>query len=305
MMHPNVVTVFDLGYHTDGPHRDGAAARADLLQTLREGPPLSVERKVAIILNVLDGLATPTPPGSSTGTSSPPTCSSSTRRGEDHGFRRGALHHVLGDEHRGSGGTADYMSPEQVSRVRVDGRSDLFSTAAMLCELLTGHRPFHGDSLVSILFRITHEAPRLDLPSGPEYEALAPILTRALAKDAAERYQTAAEFKEALRECRDAFLAASAPAASAGPLFLPPRCRPAADGRARRDRGPWAHRPGSRLRPGAPVPVAAAVAPPPTRLRLASARDHGASVGPALPARRPPPTSASSKAPSFTARATR
>ena len=46
-------------------------------------------------------------------------------------------------------GTADYMSPEQVNGARVDGRSDLFSAGAMLAELLTGHRPFHGESPVS------------------------------------------------------------------------------------------------------------------------------------------------------------
>ena len=275
MMHPNVVTVFDLGYHTDGaPYIAMELLRGrDLLQTLREGPPLSLERKVAIILNVLDGLGHAHAAGIVHRDIKPANVFLVDEGGVkimDFGVARFTMSSVTS-----TGvvvGTADYMSPEQVSGVRVDGRSDLFSTAAMLCELLTGHRPFHGDSLVTILFRITHEAPRLDLPSGPEYEALAPILTRALAKDAAERYQTAAEFKEALRECRDAFLASSAPAASAGsgletadtPSAEAPAGRSAVGRAETVDLGPIVLDLGFDLVAPVPVPVAAApTAPPP------------------------------------------
>ena len=93
---------------------------------------------------------------------------------------------------------------------------------AMLCELLTGHRPFHGESLVTILFKITHEEPRLELPPGPEHEALVPILKKALAKDVADRYQTAAEFVDALHEYQAAALPrASGAAASRSASAMP------------------------------------------------------------------------------------
>ena len=99
-------------------------------------------------------------------------------------------------------GTADYMSPEQVKGAKVDGRSDLFSVGCMLYELLAGRRPFHSDNLMAIFYKITHEDPNFDLiPQGAEYDALMPILKKALAKNLADRYQTAYEFAVDLREC--------------------------------------------------------------------------------------------------------
>jgi serine/threonine protein kinase/tetratricopeptide (TPR) repeat protein len=202
MMHPNVVTVFDLGYHTDGaPYIAMELLRGrDLLQTLRHGAPLDLERKLAIILQVLEGLSHAHAAGIVHRDIKPANIflpDEGTAKIMDFGVARFTMSSVTN-----TGvvvGTADYMSPEQVSGIRVDGRSDLFSTGAMLCELLTGHRPFHGESLVSILFKITHEEPRLELPEGPEHEALVPVLRKALTKDVAARYQTAAEFAEALR----------------------------------------------------------------------------------------------------------
>jgi tetratricopeptide (TPR) repeat protein len=98
-------------------------------------------------------------------------------------------------------GTADYMSPEQVKGAKVDGRSDLFSVGCMLYELLAGRRPFHSDNLMAIFYKITHEDVNYGLlPQGPEFDALRPILERALAKSLEERYQTAYDFAVALRE---------------------------------------------------------------------------------------------------------
>jgi cytochrome c-type biogenesis protein CcmH/NrfG len=218
MMHPNVVTVFDLGYHTNGaPYIAMELLRGhDLLHTLRNGPYLTLDRKLAIILQVLEGLGHAHAAGIVHRDIKPANVfipDGGVAKIMDFGVARFTMSSVTS-----TGvvvGTADYMSPEQVSGVRVDGRSDLFSTGAMLCELLTGHRPFHGESLVTILFRITHEEPRLDLPPGPEHAALVPILRKALAKDVADRYQTAAEFVDALQ----AYLAKSP--ASAGAADVP------------------------------------------------------------------------------------
>ena len=202
MMHPNVVTVFDLGYHTDGaPYIAMELLRGhDLLHALRNGPYLTLDRKLAIILQVLEGLGHAHAAGIVHRDIKPANVflpDEGMAKIMDFGVARFTMSSVTS-----TGvvvGTADYMSPEQVSGVRVDGRSDLFSTGAMLCELLTGHRPFHGESLVTILFKITHEEPRLDLPPGPEHAALVPILQKALAKDVADRYQTASEFVDALQ----------------------------------------------------------------------------------------------------------
>jgi tetratricopeptide (TPR) repeat protein len=220
MMHPNVVTVFDLGYHTDGaPYIAMELLRGhDLLQILRQGPTLSLDRKLTIMLQVLEGLGHAHAAGIVHRDIKPANIflpDEGTAKIMDFGVARFTMSSLTS-----TGvvvGTADYMSPEQVNGVRVDGRSDLFSAGAMLAELLTGHRPFHGQSLVTILFKITHEEPRLGLPPGPEHGALLPVLRKALAKDVAGRYQTAAEFADALDACRaDAATPVTAPASPQG-----------------------------------------------------------------------------------------
>ncbi len=56
-------------------------------------------------------------------------------------------------------GTPSYMSPEQVQGLAVDGRSDQFSLAVIAYEILTGERPFHGEHLSTIVYRIVAEEP--------------------------------------------------------------------------------------------------------------------------------------------------
>ena len=91
-------------------------------------------------------------------------------------------------------GTAQYLSPEQAQGTHVDLRSDIYSTGCLLYELLTGRPPFIGDSAVSLAYQHVREVPeppsRLVPELGPDIDAL---LAKALAKDPAERYQSAAE----------------------------------------------------------------------------------------------------------------
>jgi serine/threonine protein kinase len=106
-------------------------------------------------------------------------------------------------------GTIGYMSPEQVRGEPVDGRSDIFSLGVVLWEMLTGRRPFRGDSPVETLSAILREEPPpdpafADLPS--EFER---ILRRSLQKRAEERYGSAADLAIDLRRA-----AADAPSAT-------------------------------------------------------------------------------------------
>jgi serine/threonine protein kinase len=101
-------------------------------------------------------------------------------------------------------GTPSYMSPEQLSGKRVDGRSDLFSLGVMTFELLTGELPFQGDSMATLMYQIANE-PHPDIKTlQPELPAcLGTVLDRALAKNPDQRYQTGDEFCQALRKCLD------------------------------------------------------------------------------------------------------
>jgi len=96
-------------------------------------------------------------------------------------------------------GTPNYMSPEQISGKPMDGRSDFFSLGVVLYELITGERPFGGDTISTIIYRILYEEPR---PPRIVNEKLPPafdqILRRALAKDPAHRFKSGAEFADAL-----------------------------------------------------------------------------------------------------------
>ena len=116
---------------------------------------------------------TPTPRASCTATSSPRT--STWARSRQVKIMDFGLARVGSSEMTQDGivlGTPNYMSPEQALGDQVDGRSDLFSTGAVLYELLTGHKPFEADSTPSVLFQVVHrEAPPVrrwapDVPAG-------------------------------------------------------------------------------------------------------------------------------------------
>jgi serine/threonine protein kinase len=96
-------------------------------------------------------------------------------------------------------GTIGYMSPEQVRGETVDGRSDIFSLGVVLWEMLTGRRPFRGDSPVETLSAILREEP----PPDPAFVGLPPtferILRRSLEKRPEDRYQSAADLARDLR----------------------------------------------------------------------------------------------------------
>ena len=96
-------------------------------------------------------------------------------------------------------GTPAYMSPEQVRGVPLDGRADLYSLGIMLYEMLTGIRPFDGDSSIAVLHQQVYEEP---LPLDKFRPDLRPptvkLVETALQKDPARRYQSAQEMVQAV-----------------------------------------------------------------------------------------------------------
>ena len=99
-------------------------------------------------------------------------------------------------------GTPSYMSPEQLSGDRIDGRSDLFSLGVSLYQLACGRLPFAGESMGQLRFRVVSEPhPDLRLLDSDLPACLGAIVDTALAKNPARRYQDGTQMGKALRLC--------------------------------------------------------------------------------------------------------
>ena len=94
-------------------------------------------------------------------------------------------------------GTPSYMSPEQVAGKPIDARSDIFSLGVLIYEMAAGHKPFQGDSVVTITYNIMNMEPPAP-PGAPPY--LVGIIRKAMAKDPDNRYAT---IEDLVRDMQD------------------------------------------------------------------------------------------------------
>ena len=100
-------------------------------------------------------------------------------------------------------GTVAYMSPEQALGKVVDARSDICSLGIVLYEMLTGHRPFGGDSQAEILSSVIKDTPRPVSELNFEVPRDLPrVVTRCLEKDPARRFQSASDVRNELSEIK-------------------------------------------------------------------------------------------------------
>ncbi len=101
-------------------------------------------------------------------------------------------------------GTPAYMSPEQLTGHSVDGRSDIFSLGVVLYTMLVGHRPFQGNGISTIGFKVVNNNP---LPLTTINPALPPeidtIVSRAIAKELDKRYQSGSDLASDLAKLRE------------------------------------------------------------------------------------------------------
>ena len=130
-------------------------------------------------------------------------------------------------------GSVHYFSPEQARGDEVTGQSDVYALGIVLYEMLTGRRPFEGDSAAGVALKRLTEDPLPPTVHGPVPPGLSAIVMRALERDPANRYPDAGAFAEALRVWQrnpDAVGAAAAvvvpaliPAAGEPTVYVPPR----------------------------------------------------------------------------------
>jgi serine/threonine-protein kinase len=114
-------------------------------------------------------------------------------------------------------GTASYLSPEQAQGLPVDGRSDIYSLGCVLFEMVTGRPPFLGDSPVAVASKQVLEQPvppsKLNSDVTPDLDA---VILRALAKNPANRYQSAEEMRADLERARRGLPVDATPLLAAG-----------------------------------------------------------------------------------------
>ena len=109
-------------------------------------------------------------------------------------------------------GTPEYMSPEQVQGLPLDGRSDVYSLGIVVFELLTGVTPFRAETPLGTALKHLHEPPPLEGPQAAKLPAaVVPVLRKALAKAKEERYASAREMALALAKARASFAATVGP----------------------------------------------------------------------------------------------
>jgi serine/threonine protein kinase/tetratricopeptide (TPR) repeat protein len=198
LKHPNIVTVHEFGEHEGTPYLVMEHVEGRTLADMLKAGPLPVTTAVNIAIQLCDGLGAAHEAGITHRDIKPGNVVIDTHgraRILDFGLAKMHGATVLTEDDT-TVGTFAYMSPEQASGRSVDTRSDLFSLGAVVYEMLTDRRPFDADHPAAVTYKIIHEA-QSALPS--DLEQFNSVISRAMAKDPASRFQTAVEFGNALR----------------------------------------------------------------------------------------------------------
>jgi serine/threonine-protein kinase len=212
LQHRNIVTIFEFGEEDDTPFIVMEFLRGqDLARRMRAEPPLTLEQKIDIIAELCTGLHFAHEQGVIHRDVKPANIwlvPDGSVKLLDFGIAKFSSSTMT---RQGSVlGSISYMSPEQINGLEIDGRADVFSAGVVLFELLTGKKPFAGESPTAVLARIMDDEPvRVqDLPPELPKPLVAAVL-KALQKDREKRYRHAADFGADLRLVRSAVVAST------------------------------------------------------------------------------------------------
>lgn len=216
LQHRNIVTIFEFGEEDETPFIVMEFLRGqDLSKRVRAEPPLTLAQKIDIIAELCTGLHFAHEQGVIHRDVKPANiwlAPDASIKLLDFGIAKFSSSTMT---RQGSVfGSISYMSPEQVNGSEVDGRADIFSAGVVLYELLTGKKPFSGESPTAVLARIMDDQPAsmAELPADLPRSLVAAI-ARALEKDRDKRYYHAGDFGADLRLVRSAMTASIEPVA--------------------------------------------------------------------------------------------
>ena len=203
--HPNICTIFDIGEDDGVPFVVMELLEGSSLAALLRAGPISISEAVTVCLGVLGALDALHSRGLVHRDIKPSNVFLTPHGAKllDFGLAKsvavsgGAARAATGDITQ-SGlviGTPQYMSPEQLQGAALDARSDIFSLGAVLFEMLSGHPAFSGRTIPELFHRIVFEQPTALAAPAP----VRAIVSRALAKGTADRFQSAAAMADQLR----------------------------------------------------------------------------------------------------------
>ena len=206
--HPNLLTIYEIGTHGDLTYIAMEMVAGGTLADVIASGPLPAERALRLASQVADALAAAHAASIVHRDLKPSNIMMAAPdrvKVVDFGLAKLTTHAGPGEETveavTAGGvivGTAPYMSPEQAVGRSVDARSDLFSLGSILYEMLSGLKPFRGESSVSTLAAILKDTPAPISGISPD---VAGLVDRCLRKDPAERFQSATELRTAIERC--------------------------------------------------------------------------------------------------------
>lgn len=203
LRHPNIVTIYDLGEDKGRPYIAMEYLEGtDLEQLIKNKTFMPIDKKLDIIIQVCEGL--------------------------DYAHKHGIIHRditpsnirilennlvkimdfgiakITSSQITQTGtimGKPHYMAPEQIRGEKVDGRTDIFALGVCLYEFLSYRKPFPGDNTTAVLLKIINDPPDPLVDENFEHPSrLEEIVQKALRKEPENRFQTAKEMADALRE---------------------------------------------------------------------------------------------------------
>jgi serine/threonine-protein kinase len=201
LRHRNIVTVYDLGEDNGQPFIAMELVEGtDLEKILTTGAQLSIEWILDVLRQICEGLGYAHDRGIIHRDVKPANII--VTPDGDVKIMDFGIAHLQSSDMTKSGpvlGTIHYMAPEQLEGLRIDRRADVFSVGAIVYELLARRKPFDGESLTNVMYKITHEdADPAPLPRTAYSPKLEDIVIRALARDVEARYQSLEELREDL-----------------------------------------------------------------------------------------------------------